>query len=58
MGRAEAGDDYRRGVFLVHGSGHNAAVWTDLASGLVAHCPPVALDLRGHGLSPAVSSTQ
>ena len=37
------------GVLLVHGSGHNAAAWAEVAAGLVAHCHPVAVDLRGHG---------
>jgi pimeloyl-ACP methyl ester carboxylesterase len=37
------------GVLLVHGSGHNAAAWTDVASHLVGECRPIALDLRGHG---------
>lgn len=37
------------GVLLVHGSGHNAAAWTDVASHLVSECHPIALDLRGHG---------
>ncbi|MFI6524771.1 alpha/beta fold hydrolase [Streptomyces uncialis] len=37
------------GVLLVHGSGHNAAAWTDVASHLVGECHPIALDLRGHG---------
>lgn len=37
------------GVLLVHGSGHNAAAWTDVASHLVSECRPIALDLRGHG---------
>lgn len=37
------------GVLLVHGSGHNAAAWTDVASRLVSECHPVALDRRGHG---------
>ncbi len=45
------------GVLLVHGSGHNAAVWTDVASRLVDHCHPVAVDLRGHGHSAPTSST-
>ncbi|WP_106401477.1 alpha/beta fold hydrolase [Actinocorallia populi] len=45
------------GVLLVHGSGHNAAVWTDVASHLVDHCHPVAVDLRGHGHSLLASST-
>jgi pimeloyl-ACP methyl ester carboxylesterase len=45
------------GVLLVHGSGHNAAVWTDVASRLVDHCHPVAVDLRGHGRSAPASST-
>ncbi|MFI6206387.1 alpha/beta fold hydrolase [Streptomyces sp. NPDC051041] len=39
------------GVLLVHGSGHNAAVWTDVASRLVSERRPVALDLCGHGQS-------
>lgn len=37
------------GVLLVHGSGHNAAAWMDVASHLVSECHPIALDLRGHG---------
>jgi pimeloyl-ACP methyl ester carboxylesterase len=37
------------GVLLVHGSGHNAAAWAEVAVDLVAHCHPVAVDLRGHG---------
>lgn len=45
------------GVLLVHGSGHNAAAWTDVASRLVDHCHPVAVDLRGHGHSAPASST-
>jgi pimeloyl-ACP methyl ester carboxylesterase len=36
-------------VLLVHGTGHNAAAWTDVAARLVSHCRPVAVDLRGHG---------
>ncbi|MDN3271333.1 alpha/beta hydrolase [Streptomyces sp. MA15] len=36
-------------VLLVHGSGHNAAAWTDVAPHLVSECHPIALDLRGHG---------
>ncbi|MBF4479036.1 Pimeloyl-ACP methyl ester carboxylesterase [Rhodococcus rhodochrous J3] len=44
-------------VLLVHGSGHNAAVWTDVAAHLVEHCHPVAVDLRGHGQSMLASST-
>lgn len=44
------------GVLLVHGSGHNAAAWTDVASRLVAHCHPVAVDLRGHGQTAIDSS--
>lgn len=44
------------GVLLVHGSGHNAAVWIDVASRLGGHCHLVAVDLRGHGHSAAVSS--
>lgn len=38
-----------RPVLLVHGSGHNAAAWTDVAPHLTEHCRVVALDLRGHG---------
>ncbi|WP_129840541.1 alpha/beta hydrolase [Streptomyces sp. RFCAC02] len=37
------------GVLLVHGSGHNAAAWADVASLLTGECRPVAVDLRGHG---------
>ncbi|HEX5568883.1 MAG TPA: alpha/beta hydrolase [Streptomyces sp.] len=37
------------GVLLVHGSGHNAAAWADVAARLTGHCRPVAVDLRGHG---------
>lgn len=44
-------------VLLVHGSGQNALAWTDVASRLVSHCHPVALDLRGHGQSKLPSST-
>ncbi|MEU5138051.1 alpha/beta hydrolase [Streptomyces californicus] len=38
-----------QGVLLVHGSGQNAAAWTDVASHLVSACHPIAIDLRGHG---------
>ncbi|RKT86466.1 Pimeloyl-ACP methyl ester carboxylesterase [Saccharopolyspora antimicrobica] len=44
-------------VLLVHGSGHNAAVWRDVAAHLVDHCRLVAVDLRGHGQSAVGSST-
>lgn len=44
------------GVLLVHGSGHNAAAWADVASHLVGECHPIALDLRGHGQSRPVST--
>lgn len=44
------------GVLLVHGTGHNAAAWTDVASYLVADCRPVAVDLRGHGRNRLDSS--
>jgi len=44
------------GVLLVHGSGHNAAAWADVASRLVGECHPVALDLRGHGRTRLVST--
>lgn len=37
------------GVLLVHGSGHNAAAWGDVAARLVSECHPIAIDLRGHG---------
>lgn len=36
-------------VLLVHGTGHNAAVWTEVAANLVGLCRLVAVDLRGHG---------
>ncbi|PWV44674.1 alpha/beta fold hydrolase [Nocardiopsis sp. L17-MgMaSL7] len=36
-------------VLLVHGSGHNAAAWTDVAAHLTDRCRVVAVDLRGHG---------
>ncbi|MET8556140.1 alpha/beta hydrolase [Streptomyces sp. NPDC004959] len=45
------------GVLLVHGSGHNSAVWRDVASHLVSECHPIALDLRGHGQT-RLDSTQ
>lgn len=45
------------GVLLVHGSGHNVAAWSDVASRLLDHCHPVAVDLRGHGRSAPVSRT-
>ncbi|SEG84447.1 Pimeloyl-ACP methyl ester carboxylesterase [Thermomonospora echinospora] len=51
------GGEGTTGVLLVHGSGHNAAVWTDVASRLVDRCHLVAVDLRGHGHSAPVSST-
>ncbi|GAA2727869.1 alpha/beta hydrolase [Actinocorallia aurantiaca] len=44
------------GVLLVHGSGHNAAAWADVASRLAGECHPVALDLRGHGRTRLVST--
>ena len=44
-------------VLLVHGSGQNALAWTEVASHLVSHCHPVALDLRGHGQSKLASRT-
>nr|SBO97149.1 FIG01133366: hypothetical protein [Nonomuraea gerenzanensis] len=44
-------------VLLVHGSGHNAAVWIDVAARLVDHCHAVAVDVRGHGHSEPISST-
>ncbi|WP_369690947.1 alpha/beta fold hydrolase [Nocardia fusca] len=45
------------GVLLVHGSGHNCAAWSEVASYLVAHCRAVAFDLRGHGHTEADSRT-
>ncbi|WP_017612391.1 alpha/beta fold hydrolase [Nocardiopsis salina] len=42
-------------VLLVHGSGHNAAAWTDVATHLTERCRAVAVDLRGHGRSPLES---
>ncbi|MFI9534982.1 alpha/beta fold hydrolase [Nocardia fusca] len=45
------------GVLLVHGSGHNCAAWSEVASYLVAHCHAVAFDLRGHGHTEADSRT-
>lgn len=36
-------------VLFVHGTGQNAAAWTDVAAHLVGHCRAVAIDLRGHG---------
>lgn len=42
-------------VLLVHGSGHNAAAWTDVAAHLTDRCRVVAVDLRGHGRTAADS---
>lgn len=42
-------------LLLVHGSGHNAVAWTDVAAHLTAHRRVVAVDLRGHGRSPLES---
>lgn len=39
-------------VLLVHGFGHNHAVWSKLAASLPAGLRPIAVDLRGHGASP------
>ncbi|UQA60527.1 alpha/beta fold hydrolase [Polyangium aurulentum] len=44
-------------VLLVHGSGHNAAAWGDVAAALVPEHRVVAVDLRGHGQSNADSAT-
>ncbi|MGW0607957.1 alpha/beta fold hydrolase [Streptomyces sp. NPDC002640] len=44
------------GVLLVHGTGHNAAAWADVASRLVSECRPIAIDLRGHGQTRLGSS--
>lgn len=43
-------------VLLVHGSGHNAHAWADVAQRLVAHSHVIALDLRGHGQTPLQST--
>ena len=47
---------YGEGVVLVRGSGHDSAAWVDVASHLVGHCHPVALDLRGYGQTELSSS--
>lgn len=39
-------------VLLVHGTGHNSAVWAPVAGQLRPHCRVVAIDLRGHGRTP------
>ena len=39
-------------VLLVHGFGHNRAVWDHLARALPPGLRPIAVDLRGHGESP------
>lgn len=44
-------------VLLVHGSGHNAAVWSAVAGFLVPGHRVVAVDLRGHGQNRADSQT-
>lgn len=36
-------------VLLVHGTGHNAAAWIDVAAHLDGRCHALAVDLRGHG---------
>jgi pimeloyl-ACP methyl ester carboxylesterase len=46
-----------RPVLLVHGTGHKAVVWADVAARLVADCHPVGIDLRGHGQTPVESCT-
>jgi pimeloyl-ACP methyl ester carboxylesterase len=43
-------------VLLVHGTGHNSAVWAPVAEHLAPHCRVVAIDLRGHGRTPLDSS--
>ncbi|SCK56062.1 Pimeloyl-ACP methyl ester carboxylesterase [Streptomyces sp. WMMB 714] len=45
-----------RNVLLVHGSGQNAAAWTDVATRLADRCHPVAVDLRGHGQTRLAST--
>ncbi|MGW9351473.1 alpha/beta fold hydrolase [Nocardiopsis flavescens] len=57
-GQALAGLDFGGSgtpVLLVHGSGHNAAAWADVAARLTDHCRVVAVDLRGHGRTTADS---
>jgi pimeloyl-ACP methyl ester carboxylesterase len=44
------------GVLLVHGTGHNAEAWTDVAARLAGDCHAVAVDLRGHGHSSPAST--
>jgi pimeloyl-ACP methyl ester carboxylesterase len=39
-------------LLLVHGFGHNRAVWEKLMSGLPPWIRPISLDLRGHAESP------
>ncbi|MFC7534733.1 alpha/beta fold hydrolase [Actinoplanes sp. GCM10030250] len=46
-----------RPVLLVHGTGHNAAAWGAVADRLLPGHRVVAVDLRGHGHSTAVSET-
>ena len=43
-------------LLLVHGSGHNAAAWGHVVTGLPPGFRVVALDLRGHGHSTAGST--
>lgn len=61
-GGALAGLDYGGApegapVLFVHGSGHNAAAWADVAERLAARCRMIAVDLRGHGQTPLDSAT-
>lgn len=44
-------------VLLVHGTGQNAAAWSDVAERLISRCHAIALDLRGHGRTPLDSSS-
>lgn len=43
-------------LLLVHGTGHNLAVWEPLAECLRGHFRVAAFDLRGHGQTPQDSS--
>jgi pimeloyl-ACP methyl ester carboxylesterase len=44
-------------VLLVHGTGHNASAWHDVAGLLTPHCRVLAIDLRGHGQTLLESTT-
>lgn len=44
-------------ILLVHGSGHNARAWSDVAVQLTPHCRVIAIDMRGHGQTCLQSSS-